>query len=115
MRTYQPFSLPTHGAIEFLAGLVMMLVPAALSFAAVPLLVCVLLGAVLAGSSLSLTAQRTTSIHAHTAFDTAFPLVTALAALALAAAGQIGAVVLLATIVVVQAALGFTTRYVSAE
>ena len=40
---------------------------------------------------------------------------TAVAALALAAAGQLGAVILLAAIVLVQAVLGFATRYVAAE
>jgi hypothetical protein len=122
MRTYRHFTLPAHGAIEFLAGLAMMFIPAALSmipaapsFSPVALLVCALLGAILAGTSLGLTAQRPGSGRSHNAFDSVFVLVTALAALALAAAGQLGAVILLTSIVLLQAALGLTTRYVTAE
>src|SRR5665213_3111110 len=95
MRTYRHFTLPAHGAIEFLAGLAMMLVPLALSFSPAALLVCVPLGAILTGASLGLTAQNPGSAHTHSAFDSAFGLVTAVAALALAAAGQLEAVLVL--------------------
>jgi hypothetical protein len=115
MRTYRHFTLPAHGAIEFLAGLAMMLVPLALSFSPAALLVCVPLGAILTGASLGLTAQNPGSAHTHSAFDSAFGLVTAVAALALAAAGQLEAVILLAAVVLVQAMLAFATRYVTAE
>jgi hypothetical protein len=115
MRTYQRFTLPAHGAIEFLAGLTMMILPLALSFGPAALLVCVALGAILAGTSLGLTAQRPISSRAHSGFDNAFALVTALAALALAASGQPAPVILLAAVVLVQTTLGLTTRYVAPE
>lgn len=115
MRTYQRFTLPTHGAIEFLAGLTMMILPMALSFAPAALLVCVALGAILAGTSLGLTAQPPISSGSHGGFDNAFALVTALAALALAAAGQLAPVILLAAVVLVETTLGLTTRYVAPE
>ncbi len=115
MRTYQRFTLPAHGAIEFLAGLTMIIFPLALSFGPAALLVCVALGAVLAGTSLGLTAQRQSSGRSHRGFDNAFALVTALAALALALSGQSAAVILLAGVVLVQTTLGLTTRYVAPE
>ena len=115
IRTYQRFTLPTHGAIEFLAGLTMMILPLALSFGPAALLVCVALGAILAGTSLGLTLQRPISSRSHRGFDNAFALATALAALALAASGQLAPVILLAAVVLVQTTLGLTTRYVAPE
>ncbi len=107
-------SLPAHGAIEFLAGIVMMLTPVALLFSAPALIVSVVLGAILTGSALGLSTQRPQSVASHTHFDSAFLVITALAALALALAGQVAAVVLLSAIVVLQATLTFSTRYSAA-
>lgn len=112
--TGRPLSLPVHGAIEFLAGLVMMLTPVALSFSAPALIVTAVLGAVLTGSALGLTSQQARSVASHSHFDSVFVLATAAAALALAIAGQLAAVVLLSAIVALQAALSFSTRYAAA-
>jgi hypothetical protein len=110
----RPLSLPAHGAIEFLAGIVMMLAPLALLFSAPALIVSVVLGAILTGSALGLSTQRPLPVASHTHFDSAFAIVTALAALGLALAGQVAAVVLLSAVVLLQAALSFSTRYVAA-
>jgi hypothetical protein len=110
----RPLSLPAHGAIEFLAGIVMMLAPVALRFSAPALIVSAILGAVLTGSALGLSTQRPLSVASHTHFDSAFVIVTALAALGFALAGQVAAVVLLSAVVLLQAALSFGTRYAAA-
>ena len=114
MRTRSPLTLPAHGAVEFVAGLALMFLPPALSFGAAALVVCVVLGAILTGAALRLTATRPPT-SPHITFDSAFVLVTAVAALALAVAGQLGAVLLLVAVVVLQAVLGFTTRYALAD
>jgi hypothetical protein len=116
MRKSRRFSLSTHGAIEFLAGVAMMIAPALLSFDVASMIVSVGLGVILTGAALGLTSSNRAALSAHTQFDTAFVLATAVAALALAAAGQgVSAVVFLAAIVVVQAGLGAATRYTALD
>jgi hypothetical protein len=117
MRISRGFSLPAHGAIELLAGIAMMIAPAALSFSPAGLLVSVTLGAILTGTAVSLSTQTvgTASVASHGYFDTVFVLATALAALGLATAGQTSAVIFLAAMVVVQALLGFATRYTAVD
>jgi hypothetical protein len=104
--------------IELLAGIAMMVAPAVLSFSPAGLLVSVTLGAILTGTAVSLSARQAGSgsgwVASHSHFDTVFMLATALGALALAAAGQTSAVLFLAAIVLVQALLGFSTRYTAA-
>jgi hypothetical protein len=108
-------SLPTHGAIELGAGIVMMLAPAALSFAPVALIVTALLGAVLTGAALGVTAHGPAARGTHGHFDSVFVLATAIADLALAVAGQPVAALFLAGVVALQAALGLTTSYAVAD
>ncbi len=104
-----------HGAIEFLCGLGMLFAPALLRFDVAGWIVSIVLGAILTGTALGLTASRSVSGASHTGFDSAFLIATATAALALASAGQISAVIFLAAIVVVLAGLSFTTSYVPAD
>jgi hypothetical protein len=111
----KPLSLSIHGVIEFLAGIVMMLAPAALGFSIGATVVSALLGATLAGAAFGLTAHRPISVTAHSRFDSAFLLATAIAALALALTEQLGAVLLLSAIILVLATLGFGTRYSTAQ
>jgi hypothetical protein len=117
MRISRGLTLPAHGAIELVAGLAMMVAPAVLSFSAAGLLVSATLGAILTGTAVSLSSRQAGSgwVASHSHFDTVFVLATALAALALAAAGQSSAVIFLAAIVVVQAVLGFGTRYTAVD
>jgi hypothetical protein len=119
MRISRGLTLPTHGAIELVAGIAMMVAPAILSFGTAGLLVSATLGAILTGSAVSLNSRQAGSgagwVAAHSHFDAVFVLATALAALGLAAAGQASAVLFLAAIVVLQALLGFGTRYIAVE
>jgi Zn-dependent protease len=106
------FTLPAHGAIEFLAGMAMMLAPAVFAFSAGGLIVSAALGAVLTGVGLSLsTSRRGEEIPWHRHFDSIFLVIVAGAALALALAGQRPAAIFLAAMVGVQAALNLATRY----
>ncbi len=107
----QPLSLPVHNLLDIVTGVMLMLAPTAVHLGASAQIVSVLLGVTLVGAGLGLTALRPTSAVAHSRFDTAFLLTTALAALVLALAGQFGAVLVLSAAVVLQALLGFNTRY----
>jgi len=121
MKISRLFSPPAHGALEFGAGVAMMLAPAALGFSVIALIISASLGAILTGMALTLNApgretgrgvmSRRAAVTAHGHFDTVFVLVTAIAALALAAAHQPRAVIFLAVIVVLQAGLNVSTRY----
>jgi hypothetical protein len=111
----KPLTLPIHGVIELLAGVVMIVAPALLGFSAGAIIVSGSLGAILAAAALGVTARRPTSVTAHTRFDGAFLLATALAALALALTEQLGAVLLLSAIILLLATLGFGTRYSPAQ
>jgi hypothetical protein len=124
MKITRRFTLPAHGVVELIAGIAMILAPAVLSFGPGALIVSAGLGAILMGNALNLTAhssnasiasRSSASVACHSSFDSAFLVVTALAALVFAVAGQANAVVFLAAIVVLQAILGFSTRYTIAE
>jgi Zn-dependent protease len=107
-------SLPTHGAVESLCGMAIMLSPLVLPFGATGLVIVALLGAVVTGLGLGLISPRTDSVAAHRSLDALLVLVTALAALALAFAGEATAALVLAALVTVQATLSFTTSYATA-
>ena len=110
----KPLSLTAHGAIELMAGIVLMLSPAILDYGAGALIASVALGAVLTGTALGLTANRLISAAAHGRFDSAFLLATALAALIMAVSGQLTAAVVFSLVVMLLAVLGFSTRYAPA-
>jgi hypothetical protein len=106
------FTLPAHGAIEFLAGMAMMLAPVVFGFGAGGLLVSAALGAILTGVGLSLSTPHGWSAHAwHRNFDSVFLVSTALASLWMATAGQARAAIFLAAVVGVLASLTLATRY----
>jgi hypothetical protein len=109
----KPMSLPAHGVIEILAGLAMISVPAVLGFNTGVLVVAALLGAVLTGAAIALTAQKPISVAAFSRFDGVYLLVTALAALGLAVTGQLAGAVLLSGAVMLLTWLSFSTRYAS--
>jgi hypothetical protein len=104
-------SLPVHGLIEVLAGLAMILVPAVLGFDTGAMVVAALLGAVLTGAAIALTAQKPISVAAFSRFDGVYLLVCAFAALGLAVTGQLAGAVLLSGAVMLLTWLGFSTRY----
>ena len=103
-----------HGTIELLAGIAMIVAPAALGFGATGIIVSVLLGSILMGMGVALTSQGGAALPWHTSFDSAFGLVTAVAAVMLAASGDHVAGIFLAALAIVQAGLNSTTRYVAA-
>jgi hypothetical protein len=104
-----PFDI--HATLEFLAGLVLILCPLALGFDPLGMIVSILLGVILTGSALGLTASRRPSPIVHRQFDSLFGVLAALAALGLALAGQPAAVILLTAVVVLQTGLSVVTRY----
>lgn len=108
------FSLPAHGTIELLAGMAALAAPVAFGFGAAGVVVSVVLGAIMMGMGLTLQGQRSAASAWHGGFDSVFVIVTAVAALGLAVAGERSAAVFLAALVAVQALLSFTTRYVAA-
>jgi hypothetical protein len=108
------FSLPAHGMLEVMAGMVTLAAPAIFGFGAAGVVTCVLLGALLLGMGLTLQGRLGSALSWHGSFDSLFVLVAALAALGLAVAGDKGPAVFFAALVGVQALLSFTTRYAAA-
>lgn len=104
-------SLPAHGAIELAAGLATMVAPAVFGFAPAGIIISFALGALLIGMSLPLTARSSSMLSWHRSFDSVFLIGTAIAALALALAGEHAAGIFLAALVAVQSALHLGTRY----
>jgi len=114
MNTKRNLSLETHGAVEVFAGLAMLLAPVVLGFAPAGLIVSVALGTLLVGMALTLTGTRGAIIVWHRDFDSLFVIATAVAALALALAGEWTASIFFAALVAVQSALHVGTRYAGA-
>jgi hypothetical protein len=113
-RRRRGFSLPAHGTFELMAGMVTVVAPAILGFGPAGIVISVLLGALLMGMGLTLTGRLGAGVSWHGSFDSLFVLLAAVAALGLAIGGDKAAAVFFAALVAVQAALGFTTRYVAA-
>jgi hypothetical protein len=111
MSTKLPLSLSAHGAIELAAGIATMAAPAVFGFAPAGIIVCFVLGALLIGMSLPLTARPSSVLGWHRDFDSVFLVGAAMAALALALAGEAAAGIFLAALVAVQSALHLGTRY----
>lgn len=116
-RTHNRLSLESHGAIELACGLALVIVPLALAFPAGAAAVSIGLGVILAGAAMALTGRMASddgssalAVTRHASFDGAYGVIAALAAVGLAIAGDGRAVVLIAAVVVVQAALGLATR-----
>ncbi len=107
-------SLPDHGAIELVTGMVMLLAPAFLGFSAAGLIVSIALGAGLMGMALTLTARDGSVVGRHRDFDMVFVVLAAVAALWLALAGQSRPALFIAVLVVIQSTLNLATRYVAA-
>jgi hypothetical protein len=122
MRTSRRISLSAHGAIESLAGIVIMLSSIALPVGAAGLVVLAVTGAIVTGAGLGLisTSPRVGVLPSprasdHTGLDGVLVVASALGALALAIAGEAPAALALAALVVVQACLSFVTSYVTAS
>jgi hypothetical protein len=105
-------SLPAHGAIAVLLGMVMLLAPAALHFQVAGLVLAATLGAIEIGFGLTFTAPGRYAILWRANLDSLLALATAVAALITAAAGESTAAIFLAAMAGVQVCLNLGTRYV---
>jgi hypothetical protein len=106
-------SLPTHGAIAVLLGMVMLLAPAVLHFQVAGLVLAATLGAIEIGFGLTFIApgRYATLWRAH--LDSLLAVATAVAALTTAAAGDPAAAIFLAAMTGLQVCLNLGTRYVA--
>jgi len=113
MTSLRLISLPAHGAIELLAGLVTMVAPFVLGFGPAGSVVAVALGAVIVGLSLATasTEQGSMPISAHFAFDRGIVIGLLAAGLVLGLAGDAVAALSLSLIGAALLLLSLSTRY----
>lgn len=102
-------SLPTHGALELLLGLLALVAPFALGFGMAGAVVSLLLGVCIVG--LALDAAQPAQVSAHQAFDYAIAFAAVLVAVPLALAGDAAAALSLGAVGVALGALDAATRY----
>ena len=107
-------SLPAHGAIAVLLGMVMFLAPAFLHFQVAGLIVTATLGAIEIGLGMTFIApgRYATTWRAH--LDSLLAVATAAAAVGVADAGDATAAIFLAIMTGVLVCLNLGTRYVEA-
>lgn len=109
MTAIRPLSLPLHGALELLTGLLVLLSPFALGFTSAGIVVAFLVGVCAVG--LALDATQPTRVASHRAFDAGLAVASMLVALPLALAGDHAASLLLGCYGLTQLALTSATRY----
>jgi len=105
-------SLPAHGAIAVLLGMVMFLAPAVLHFQVAGLVLAATLGALEIGFGLTFIAPGRSATVWRAHLDSLLAVATAAAALSVAAAGDRKAAIFLAAMTGVQVCLNLGTRYV---
>jgi hypothetical protein len=105
-------TLPGHGAVEFVLGLLTLFSPALFGFGDAGIVVAVALGSLLMGMGATFGSGRGATLGWHHLFDLAFVIASALAALALALAGEAAPAVYFASLTAVHACLNMATRYV---
>jgi NO-binding membrane sensor protein with MHYT domain len=110
MTALRLITLPAHGAVEFLLGMIAMVAPFALHFGPAGSAVSLLLGALLVGLALS-TTDSGVRLSTHYAFDYAVAFGSLGGALLLGLSGDRVAMSALAGLAVAQLALNATTRY----
>lgn len=108
------FTLPAHGVLELVLGMATLFAPALLRFGNGGIVVAVLLGSLLVGMAVTISADRGSWLGWHHLFDVVFVVAAAVAALGLAIAGEASAALFLAALAIVQSGLNLTTRYVAA-
>jgi len=109
MTALRPLSLPSHGAVELLLGVLAIAAPFALGFGAAGVVVSLLLGALTVGLALDATQPR--AVASHQGFDYGLAFGAVLVALPLALAGEGVAAVFLGALGLAQLALNAATRY----
>ncbi|HEV7174466.1 MAG TPA: hypothetical protein VGN29_03185 [Solirubrobacteraceae bacterium] len=107
-------SLPTHGAIAVLLGMVMLLAPAVLHFQVAGLILTATLGAIEIGFGLTFIAPGRYATLWRSHLDSLLAVTTAVAALATAATGDQPAAIFLAVMTGMLVCLNLATRYVEA-
>jgi hypothetical protein len=113
MTAFRLFSLPTHGALELLAGVATMVAPFVFGFTPAGTVVAVVIGALIVGLSLAAASpeQRSLPIAAHFAFDRGLVIGLLGGSVLIGLAGDAGAALFLALTGVALLALSLTTRY----
>jgi uncharacterized membrane protein HdeD (DUF308 family) len=107
------FTLPAHGVIEFVLGIITLFSPALFGFGHSGVVVAILFGSLLIGMAVTVSADHGSSFGWHHLFDMTFVIATAIAAFGLAVAGEATAAVFLAALAIVQSGLNLATRYVA--
>ena len=107
-------SLPAHGAIAVLLGMVMFLAPAVLHFQVAGLVLAATLGAIEIGFGLTFIAPGRYAIAWRAHLDSLLAVATAAAGYVAAAAGDSTAALFLAVMTGAQVCLNLRTRYVGA-
>ena len=110
MTVIRPISLPLHGAVELLIGVLALIAPFALGFELAGAVISVLFGVCVVGLALD-AAQQPAQVSAHQAFDYGIAFAAVLVAVPLALAGDAAAALFLGGIGIAQLALDATTRY----
>lgn len=109
MTAFRPLSLPIHGAVELLLGVLALVAPFALGFGPAGFVVSGLLGALTIGMALDATQPR--AVSAHQGFDYGLAVGAIAVALPLALGGEGTAAIFLGLLGVAQLALNAGTRY----
>lgn len=102
-------SLPLHGALELLTGLLALVAPFALGFTPAGAVISVVIGACAIG--LALDAVEPSRVSAHHSFDYGLAFGATLVALPLAIAGDAAAALTLGALGLAQLGLNGATRY----
>jgi hypothetical protein len=109
------FTLPAHGVLELVLGMATLFSPALLGFGNAGIVVAVLLGSLLIGMAVTISADGGSWLGWHHLFDVMFVIAAALAALGLAVAGDASAAVVFAALALAQSGLNLATRYVAPQ
>lgn len=109
MTAIRPISLPHHGAVELLLGLLALVAPFALGFTTAGAVVSVLVGVCAVG--LALDATQTRRVTTHHTFDFGIALAAVVVSLSLAIVGDAAASLALAALGLAQLGLTAATRY----
>jgi hypothetical protein len=115
MTLNRQFTLPAHGVLELVLGMATLFSPALLGFGSGGIVLAILLGSLLIGMAVTISADRGAWLGWHHLFDVVFVIAAAVAALGLAVAGEASAAVCFAVLAVTQSGLNLASRYVAAS
>lgn len=110
MTVVRPISLPLHGALELLTGLLALVAPFALHFGVAGAVVSILVGVCAVGLALD-AVQEPGRVSTHLTFDYGVAFGATFAAVPLALAGDARAALFLGALGLMQLGLNAVTRY----